>query len=87
MRQMAELLDRNGGVGLAIDYGQDYAQGHSLRAIRQHEIVHPMSDPGTADLSADVDFQALKTATLPVPSKSPQTTLKPFSSTLTVFVC
>lgn len=69
MRKMAELVDRNGGVGLAIDYGQDYAQGHTLRAIRQHKIVHPMSDPGSADLSADVDFLALKNAAKPVSSK------------------
>ncbi|KAM3585946.1 hypothetical protein VKS41_002480 [Umbelopsis sp. WA50703] len=66
MRLMAEFLDRNGGVGLAIDYGQDYTQGHTLRAIRQHKIVHPMSDPGSADLSADVDFKALKTAAAPL---------------------
>ncbi|KAG2182781.1 hypothetical protein INT44_005761 [Umbelopsis vinacea] len=65
MRKMAELVDRNGGVGLAIDYGQDYAQGHTLRAIRQHKIVHPMSDPGSADLSADVDFLALKNMAKP----------------------
>jgi NADH dehydrogenase [ubiquinone] 1 alpha subcomplex assembly factor 7 len=70
MRKMAEMLDRNGGVGLAIDYGQDRAQGYTLRAIRQHKIVHPMSDPGSADLSADVDFLALKNAAKPVPSKS-----------------
>lgn len=69
MRKMAELVDRNGGAGLAIDYGQDYAQGHTLRAIRQHKIVHPMSDPGSADLSADVDFLALKNAAKPVSSK------------------
>jgi NADH dehydrogenase [ubiquinone] 1 alpha subcomplex assembly factor 7 len=68
MRLMAEFLDRNGGVGLAIDYGQDYTQGHTLRAIRQHKIVHPMSDPGSADLSADVDFKALKTAAAPLSS-------------------
>ncbi|KAH8552058.1 S-adenosyl-L-methionine-dependent methyltransferase [Umbelopsis sp. PMI_123] len=70
MRKMAEMLDRNGGVGLAIDYGQDRAQGYTLRAIRQHKIVHPMSDPGSADLSADVDFLALKNAAKPVPSIS-----------------
>ncbi|KAI7874753.1 DUF185-domain-containing protein [Lichtheimia hyalospora FSU 10163] len=63
-RQMAELLQRNGGSGLIIDYGQDYAQGSTVRAIKKHEIVHPMSDPGSADLSADVDFAALKQAML-----------------------
>ncbi|KAI8979105.1 S-adenosyl-L-methionine-dependent methyltransferase [Mycotypha africana] len=62
MHIIAQFLGRNGGTGLAIDYGQDYIQGDTLRAIRKHAIVHPMSDPGSADLSADVDFSFLKQA-------------------------
>lgn len=31
MDKMAKYLDRNGGTGLAIDYGQDYIQGDTLR--------------------------------------------------------
>ncbi|ORX58718.1 DUF185-domain-containing protein [Hesseltinella vesiculosa] len=57
---IAKLLHANGGAGLVIDYGQDHIQGDTLRAIRQHEFVHPMTDPGSADLSVDVDFEALK---------------------------
>ncbi|KAF7725491.1 NADH dehydrogenase [ubiquinone] complex I, assembly factor 7 [Apophysomyces ossiformis] len=60
MAKMAKLLDSHGGAGLIVDYGQDYAQGDTLRAIRKHRIIHPMSDPGSADLSADVDFAILK---------------------------
>ncbi|KAI7866521.1 S-adenosyl-L-methionine-dependent methyltransferase [Spinellus fusiger] len=60
--KMAKFVDRNGGTGLVIDYGQDYAQGDTLRAIRKHKIVHPMTNPGSADLSADVDFNLLKEA-------------------------
>ncbi|CAO3697427.1 unnamed protein product [Rhizopus stolonifer] len=60
IEKVAKYLERNGGTGLAIDYGQDYVQGHTLRAIKNHEIIHPMRDPGTADLSADVDFAFLK---------------------------
>ncbi|KAG0166109.1 NADH dehydrogenase [ubiquinone] complex I, assembly factor 7 [Apophysomyces sp. BC1034] len=60
MSRMAKLLDTHGGAGLIVDYGQDYVQGDTLRAIRKHRIVHPMSDPGSADLSADVDFAFLK---------------------------
>ncbi|KAG2231049.1 hypothetical protein INT48_007560 [Thamnidium elegans] len=62
--RIAKYLDRNGGTGLAIDYGQDYIQGDTLRAIKDHKIIHPMCDPGTADLSADVDFKFLKEAIL-----------------------
>ncbi|KAI8380300.1 S-adenosyl-L-methionine-dependent methyltransferase [Blakeslea trispora] len=65
MAKIANYLDRNGGTGLAIDYGQDYIQGDTLRAIKNHKIISPMSDPGTADLSADVDFSFLKTAVAP----------------------
>ncbi|KAI8883568.1 DUF185-domain-containing protein [Backusella circina FSU 941] len=60
--KMAKYLDRNGGSALAIDYGQDFIQGDTLRAIKNHKIIHPMSDPGSADLSADVDFAFLKEA-------------------------
>lgn len=33
MEKIAQYLDRNGGSGLAIDYGQDYIQGDTLRVI------------------------------------------------------
>lgn len=82
MDKMAKYIARNGGTGLAIDYGQDYIQGDTLRvkasykyfrettnsfcfsikAIKNHKIISPMSDPGSADLSADVDFAFLKEA-------------------------
>ncbi|KAI8337745.1 S-adenosyl-L-methionine-dependent methyltransferase [Chlamydoabsidia padenii] len=58
--KMAKLVDTYGGAGLMIDYGQDYPQGDTLRAIRKHQFVHPMTEPGSADLSVDVDFEALK---------------------------
>ncbi|CEP15734.1 hypothetical protein [Parasitella parasitica] len=62
MDKIAKYLNKNGGTGLAIDYGQNYVQGDTLRAIKDHKIIHPMSDPGSADLSADVDFSFLKQA-------------------------
>lgn len=31
MDKMARYLSKNGGTGLAIDYGQDYVQGDTLR--------------------------------------------------------
>ncbi|CAO3637037.1 unnamed protein product [Mucor hiemalis] len=64
MDKIAKYLGKNGGTGLAIDYGQDYIQGDTLRAIKDHKIIHPMCDPGSADLSADVDFSFLKQAIL-----------------------
>ncbi|KAI8339226.1 S-adenosyl-L-methionine-dependent methyltransferase [Chlamydoabsidia padenii] len=58
--EMAKLVARHGGAGLIIDYGQDHVQGDTLRAIKKHKFVHPMTEPGSADLSVDVDFAALK---------------------------
>ena len=37
-RQMAELLQRNGGSGLIIDYGQDYAQGSTVRVSEKISV-------------------------------------------------
>ncbi|KAK9455276.1 S-adenosyl-L-methionine-dependent methyltransferase [Dipodascopsis uninucleata] len=49
------------GSALIIDYGPaDTIPVDTLRAIKKHHIVSPFDEPGTADLSADVDFTALK---------------------------
>jgi NADH dehydrogenase [ubiquinone] 1 alpha subcomplex assembly factor 7 len=51
------------GAALFIDYG-DFASkpGASLRAVRHHRPVDALASPGTADLSADVDFAAFADA-------------------------
>ncbi|KAK9464723.1 S-adenosyl-L-methionine-dependent methyltransferase [Lipomyces arxii] len=49
------------GAALIIDYGPaDTIPVDSLRAIKKHHIVSPFDEPGSADLSVDVDFTALK---------------------------
>lgn len=61
--EIARRLAGQGGMGLVIDYG--YAApgfGSSLQAVRAHEKVDPLADPGTADLTALVDFVALADA-------------------------
>ena len=48
-----------------MDYGPaDTIPTNSLRGIRDHKIVSPLSAPGLVDLSADVDFVALADAAL-----------------------
>lgn len=37
----------------------------TCRGIQQHKFVHPLDIPGEADLSADVDFSALRCGCLP----------------------
>jgi SAM-dependent MidA family methyltransferase len=54
--------DTKGGAGLIIDYGDEKAFGSSFRAFKSHQIVDPLTAPGTADLTANVDFLHLKSA-------------------------
>jgi NADH dehydrogenase [ubiquinone] 1 alpha subcomplex assembly factor 7 len=53
------------GAAIILDYGPaDTIPTNSLRGIREHKIVSPLSSPGLVDLSADVDFTALAEASL-----------------------
>jgi NADH dehydrogenase [ubiquinone] 1 alpha subcomplex assembly factor 7 len=48
------------GAALILDYGTPSSiPANSLRGIKQHAIVSPLSEPGKVDISADVDFLAL----------------------------
>ena len=61
--RLAGHLADYGGAMLVIDYG--YAGGEqrdTLQAVKAHEKVGPLSYPGTADLTAHVDFAALAKA-------------------------
>jgi NADH dehydrogenase [ubiquinone] 1 alpha subcomplex assembly factor 7 len=53
------------GAALIIDYGpSDTIPTNSLRGIKSHQAVSPLSEPGLVDLSADVDFTALAEAAM-----------------------
>ncbi len=57
---LAARLARSPGAALFIDYGcRESGLGASLRAFRDHAPVDPLAAPGTADLSAGVDFAAI----------------------------
>ena len=46
-----------------MDYGHvRTALGDTLQAVRGHEFTDPLAAPGSADLTAHVDFQALAQA-------------------------
>lgn len=62
MTQIAERLECYGGFGLIIDYGHFGEKCDTFRGFKNHKIHDPMEDPGTADLTADVDFKAIKNA-------------------------
>lgn len=58
--RIAERIEEHGGAALAIDYGEEGPLGNTLQGIRGHEFCHVLDDPGDADLSAYVDFGALR---------------------------
>jgi SAM-dependent MidA family methyltransferase len=52
-------LRAQGGVALFLDYGPEAsAPGDSLQALRGGAPADPLADPGSADLTAHVDFAA-----------------------------
>lgn len=60
MGEIAQRLASQGGVALIVDYGHLAPRtGSTLQAVARHEKVDPLADPGTADLTAHVDFAAL----------------------------
>ena len=57
---IGKRLARSGGAALIVDYGYaETAIGDSLQALRGHARHNVLSEPGTADLTAHVDFAAL----------------------------
>jgi NADH dehydrogenase [ubiquinone] 1 alpha subcomplex assembly factor 7 len=61
--EMGRRLADEGGAALVIDYGHaESAPGETLQAVGRHAYVDPLSAPGTIDLTAHVDFQALARA-------------------------
>ena len=60
IRQVAERLTAAPGAALFLDYGPEHsAPGDSLQALRGGTPADPLADPGSADLTAHVDFAAL----------------------------
>ncbi|HEY0033544.1 MAG TPA: SAM-dependent methyltransferase [Devosia sp.] len=60
MGRLARLASAQGGALLVIDYGYGRSQtGETLQAVRGHRYADVLAEPGAADLSAHVDFEAL----------------------------
>ncbi|KAI8893442.1 S-adenosyl-L-methionine-dependent methyltransferase [Globomyces pollinis-pini] len=57
-------IAKNGGTGLFIDYGMEDIRTDRIRGIKDHKWVSPFSTPGKVDLSSDVEFSAIKHASL-----------------------
>ncbi len=63
--EIGARIARHGGAALVIDYGGWRSRGDTLQALRGHAMVDPLDDPGTADLTAHVDFEAIAAAASP----------------------
>lgn len=56
---LSRRLNAAPGAALLIDYGHGTsAAGETLQAVHDHKFADPLSDPGKADLTAHVDFDA-----------------------------
>ena len=59
---LARRIAAHGGAGLIIDYGGWRSLGDTLQAVRDHAPTDLLTQPGQADLTAHVDFEALTRA-------------------------
>lgn len=62
-RAIGGRLAADGGAALVIDYGHmESGCGDTFQAVREHAYADVLAEPGHADLTAHVDFQALAAA-------------------------
>lgn len=58
--EMAQHLEKHGGLALMIDYGHFHnPYKESLRSYVDHKQISPLEKPGESDLTAHVDFEKL----------------------------
>lgn len=66
--ELSRRVAQSGGAALIVDYGNDVRAGTpapatSLRAISKHKLANVLSQPGLSDVTADVNFNHLRSAT------------------------
>ncbi|HEX8214880.1 MAG TPA: SAM-dependent methyltransferase [Allosphingosinicella sp.] len=63
VRELAQRLCAQGGAALIFDYGHAHpGTGDTIQAIERHGFADPWQRPGSRDVTAHVDFSALKRA-------------------------
>lgn len=60
VQEVTKRILQHGGFSLFADYGHSGEKGGTFRAFKKHKLHDPLEDPGTADLTADVDFSYLR---------------------------
>ena len=61
---ISQRIAMHGGFALIIDYGDWVSLGDTLQAVADHNTTDPFAAPGTADLTAHVDFAAIAAASV-----------------------
>lgn len=76
IQRLSEQIAHEGGAALLIDYGHAKSGfGDTFQAVRGHIHTDPLAEPGLADLTSHVDFEAIcKAAHKEGVSVSPLTT-------------
>jgi SAM-dependent MidA family methyltransferase len=68
--KIATRVREDGGAALIIDYGHTRSDaGDTFQAIARHSFTDPLKNPGQADVTAHVDFEALGRAAEDVGAK------------------
>ncbi|KPP78614.1 NADH dehydrogenase-like [Scleropages formosus] len=60
VQRLSNRIAEHGGAALIADYGHDGVKTDTFRGFRGHKLHDVLSAPGTADLTADVDFSYLR---------------------------
>lgn len=59
IQDLAKVIELQGGAALIIDYGE-IGSRDTIRGFTKHQQVSFLSRPGKIDITADVDFEALR---------------------------
>uniref|UniRef100_A0A7N9AU77 Protein arginine methyltransferase NDUFAF7 n=1 Tax=Mastacembelus armatus TaxID=205130 RepID=A0A7N9AU77_9TELE len=60
IQQLARRISEDGGAALIADYGHDGTKTDTFRGFKGHQLHDVLVSPGSADLTADVDFSYLR---------------------------
>eukprot|EP00062_Callorhinchus_milii_P013305 gi/632961255/ref/XP_007896654.1/ PREDICTED: NADH dehydrogenase [ubiquinone] complex I, assembly factor 7 [Callorhinchus milii] len=60
IQRLASRITEDGGAVLIADYGHNGTKTDTFRSFRGHKLHDVLTAPGTADLTADVDFSYFK---------------------------
>ncbi|XP_056261194.1 protein arginine methyltransferase NDUFAF7, mitochondrial [Seriola aureovittata] len=60
VQQLARRIVEHGGAALIADYGHDGTKTDTFRGFKGHQLHDVLASPGSADLTADVDFSYLR---------------------------